>query len=757
MNRRIVYLLGLLSTGALLSNTTVLAATAVDDCSQLQGINLALGDDYELSADINCNGFTFEPIGTYGNGFSGTFDGNGHTISNVSMSGHSPGGLFGLIDGGTVENLHLANFSISGFMEVGALAGVAYDATIRNVSADNFTILGDMSAGGLFGETNNTTLERSYTTNGFVEIDIRYGGGIVGRWTGGNMSDVYSRDSSITTPVFGEMLGGIAGYTSAGSSMILANLYSNNTVNADFSGGGLIGSMGSGPTTCLVRDSFFAGSVAGSAEIGQIVGYLSGACAVENVVSLSTPCIGADASSGGTDCSQAGDESDFYSRLNAPLSSWDFGAVWLETAGFPLLFWTDVSFPGTPTNALAVSSDTSVALSWTNPDNAAFASITIRRSTSDYPSSPTEGVAVATGLTGTSFNDTNLTPGVRYYYSIFARNADGDYGAPATTMEIVGRNACLLEAYWKFDANPSTPADATGNGYNATGTNVTLSEDVPTTGFLNPYSFAFNGTDSRVDANRPVADDFTICAWIKTTAQGAGTGTQHYLSRAIAHAETGGAANDFGLGMDANERLTFGNGNGSSDFGVHGATAINTGEWTHVCATRQKDTGAIKLYVDGAQDGSGTGSLTSLTSNAVLTIGYGTDGAQRWDGLIDDVRVYNYELYPDEIAEIADGIDACFGAATPRASSSSSEERQQGSGGTRGKDGNKKIVEMLMSRSSASASSSSRSSATHAAAMNSPLQERTCSRVAKRFSTDQSALERLNARLQKRFGFSCAG
>lgn len=726
-----------------------LASVSIDDCTELQDISLELNGSYELTGNINCNGFPFVPIGTYGDAFGGTLDGKGYTISNVSISGASPGGLFGATEGGIIQNLHLTGFSVSGSMGVGTLVGIAEGSTIRNVSTASFSVAGDRNVGGLFGEAYDTTLERSYSANGMVEVEDRYGGGIAGSWYSGDMTDVYSRDSTIFTPA-GEGMGGIAGMTSAGDAMVIANLYSNNAVLGGYSVGGLIGAMGSSLTTCLVKDSFFAGTVNGGFETGEIVGYLSGVCAIENSVSLGTPCVGADVSGGGVDCSQAGSESDFYSSLNAPLSSWDFGAVWVETDDFPAFFWTDESYPGTPTGATAVSSGTSIALSWTNPANAAFASITIRRSTSGYPSDPTDGLAVASGLTGTSFNDTGLTSGTRYYYSIFAKNAGGFAGSAATVSETADRNACQLEAYWKFDATPATPADASGNGYNGVGSNVSLSEEAPPAGFINPYSYAFNGTNSQVTASRPVADDFSICAWIRTTAQGAGTGTQHYLSRAIAHAEVGSIANDFGLGMDANERLTFGVG-GPADYGVHGTTAINTGDWVHVCATRQKENGAIKLYVNGGQDGSGTGSTRSLTANATLMIGNGSDGAQPWDGLIDDVRVYDYALFPEEVADLADSVDACFGEASARSSSSSSEEgRQQGSGGTRGKDGNKKVTDMLLARFSSSASSSS-----HAAAAESPLQERTCARVAKRILDDKNALDRLNARLQKRFGFTC--
>jgi hypothetical protein len=378
-----------------------------------------------------------------------------------------------------------------------------------------------------------------------------------------------------------------------------------------------------------------------------------------------------------------------------------------------------------------------------------FDSITIRRSLGGYPSSPTDGTPVAAGLTGTTFTDDGLATGT-YYYSLFAKTSTGDYSIPAYASDLVGRNACLLEGYWKFDATTTSPIDATGNSTSGTGFDVALSEDVPSTGFTDPYSYSFNGTTSRIDVPRPVANDFSICAWIKTTAQGAGNGTQHYLGRAIAHAEAGGIDDDFGFGMDANERLTFGVG-GGADYGVHGATAINTGDWTHVCATRQRENGAIKLYVDGVQDGSGTGSTATLNANPTLTIGFGTDGALHWNGLIDDVRAYDYALYPDEVADLSNGVNACFGAAAARSGSSGGsdddQEPAQSHGGSRRGAG------------APPASSGSRSSSSHAAAPRteaaSPLRERTCARVAKRFAADRGAMERLNARLLKRFGFAC--
>ncbi len=79
-------------------------------------------DDYGkcfiLTADINMAGQVFTTaIIAADNSFSftGTFDGNGHKITNFTINGGSFVGLFGYIDsGGTVKNLGLENCSVSG-------------------------------------------------------------------------------------------------------------------------------------------------------------------------------------------------------------------------------------------------------------------------------------------------------------------------------------------------------------------------------------------------------------------------------------------------------------------------------------------------------------------------------------------------------------------------------------------------------------------------------------------------------------------
>lgn len=81
---------------------------------------VAAGNDYagqyiKLSSDIALSG-EWTPIGTSSNMFAGAFDGNGHTISGLTVTDNTLGyiGLFGYVKNGTViKNLKLSNASIS--------------------------------------------------------------------------------------------------------------------------------------------------------------------------------------------------------------------------------------------------------------------------------------------------------------------------------------------------------------------------------------------------------------------------------------------------------------------------------------------------------------------------------------------------------------------------------------------------------------------------------------------------------------------
>lgn len=92
--------------------------------------------------------------------------------------------------------------------------------------------------------------------------------------------------------------------------------------------------------------------------------------------------------------------------------------------------------PAAPTSFTANASGSSVTLGWNNPTDTDFASTTIRRSSSAYPATVTDGTLVAQGLTGTSTSDTGLADGT-YYYSIFALDGSGNVSAAANASATV--------------------------------------------------------------------------------------------------------------------------------------------------------------------------------------------------------------------------------------------------------------------------------------------------------------------------------
>lgn len=221
-------------------------------------------------------------------------------------------------------------------------------------------------------------------------------------------------------------------------------------------------------------------------------------------------------------------------------------------------------------------------------------------------------------------------------------------------------------ARWKFDETVAgtDAADYIGTNHGVAGPGVgnypVPSTDTAPVNFDNPRSASFDGTQYYT-INNPVSTDFTICAWVKTTSLGGGNA--HYWSAPIMDSEWAGVDYDFGFGIGNGGRLMFGNGGtpvgggGLYDSQVDGATVINDNQWHNVCVTRNNTDGAVKLYVDAQLDGSGYTGVGSLTKMSVARIGWGYDGAALFNGLIDDMRVYNVVLDETQLQNLTDGTD----------------------------------------------------------------------------------------------------
>lgn len=159
---------------------------AVNSGNKYKGSNnkmVTLTTDLDLSSIDN-----WTPIGTSVHPFDGIFNGGGHVIKNLNVSGSSNyNGLFGYAQKATIYNMHLLNPTVSGPDYVGTVVGyVDEDSHITdilvtsNCSGDNgYTAKAtDGSVGGIVGRANNATIERCLF-NGWVK-GTGWTGGIIG-------------------------------------------------------------------------------------------------------------------------------------------------------------------------------------------------------------------------------------------------------------------------------------------------------------------------------------------------------------------------------------------------------------------------------------------------------------------------------------------------------------------------------------------------------------------------------------------------
>ncbi|MDO8290315.1 MAG: GLUG motif-containing protein [Parvibaculum sp.] len=252
------------------------SAYRITDVYGLQGIrsNSLASSYFVLANDIDASGTSawnagagFNPIG--GNGvvsFGGSFDGQDHTISglSISRSGQDNVGLFGLTNSNSViANVGLVGGHISGGNDVGALVG-DNAGTIDNAwsTAD---VTGGITVGGLVGINTGLSIANSHAT-GDVSGTSRIGG-LVGNNFGGAITDSYAEGDVDATA--GEA-GGLAG-ASGGTSSVARSHATGTVTGATERIGGLIGS-----SNASVTDSWATGDVTGSNSTGGLIGYSTG-------------------------------------------------------------------------------------------------------------------------------------------------------------------------------------------------------------------------------------------------------------------------------------------------------------------------------------------------------------------------------------------------------------------------------------------------------------------------------------------------
>ena len=204
-----------------------------------------------LANNIDLTGKDWTPIGTsIGNSYTGTFDGNGKTITGLTVTvSDRYAGLFGYIGtGGTVQNVKLEGVQMTSDNSWGYAGSVAGDSegNIENCSV----------SGSVIGRGQNSIV-----------------GGVVGHQWGGTITGC----SSSATVNAGIVAGGIAGFTNGGAS--LTGCYATGDVTVENDGsdnawaGGVVGYNGGSSTlTACYAAGSVTGKGSGTIHVGGVTG-----------------------------------------------------------------------------------------------------------------------------------------------------------------------------------------------------------------------------------------------------------------------------------------------------------------------------------------------------------------------------------------------------------------------------------------------------------------------------------------------------
>jgi len=153
-------------------------------------------DNAAIAPDSNARESSFQ-----GPRFTGVFDGNGHTIANLTIVAETHVGLFGRLSG-EVRGLGVIDVNLAGSDCIGALAGYNEEGLVTDCYSSG-AIEGTWVIGGLLGE-NEGHVARSYSCATIKAI--KGIGGLVGR-NRGTVADCYSTAAIDAGVYFGGLVG----------------------------------------------------------------------------------------------------------------------------------------------------------------------------------------------------------------------------------------------------------------------------------------------------------------------------------------------------------------------------------------------------------------------------------------------------------------------------------------------------------------------------------------------------------------------
>ncbi|MBS5574889.1 MAG: DUF4430 domain-containing protein [Firmicutes bacterium] len=240
MKKRLVSILLVLVMVLGMFPTMAAAADAPTEITSAEEFaTMPASGDYILKADIIITA-------PYGNNFSGTFDGDGHTVTLDIKGTANYVGMFKNLTGAAGKTVTVKNVILAGKIDaasrgnVGGIAGFAnpYSGPIKIENCKNTaTIIAKEKVGGILGSCQSDANEVSVIgcgNTGTITASGYYAGGIVGNLAAGQTIDSCSNSGTVQAAAYAA---GILGYGKMNSSSDTAptvqNCFSVGTISAD--------------------------------------------------------------------------------------------------------------------------------------------------------------------------------------------------------------------------------------------------------------------------------------------------------------------------------------------------------------------------------------------------------------------------------------------------------------------------------------------------------------------------------------------
>ena len=255
-------------------------------------------------------------------------------------------------------------------------------------------------------------------------------------------------------------------------------------------------------------------------------------------------------------------------------------------------------------------------------------------------------------------NPDTYTTSISDFYDLSINFTDsGDVLSPLSTL------GTGLLGSWSFDNDAGLGTAIDDSSYSNDGV-VTGATWGSTSGYNGNAAYTFAGSEY-ITISNVHNDTLSISSWVNVSDK---TINQRIVSKT--------QAGEYSLSL--NEGTAICGGAGQVCFVIHtggvyyGAyfpvTSINNSTWYHLTGTYDGET--VKIYLDGILQNSNTdpsGSITSIANPICIgaeATATACTGGSNFSGLIDDTRIYNRDLTPTEITDLAAGNTSSFTTTT---------------------------------------------------------------------------------------------